>query len=335
MRPFELGDIAMRKFRAIRLAGMAASLVLSVWGTHVEAVSIPILNSSFELPDAAGGFVDGVSTNWTGVSADGDLYSWVESSASITFTGGDGPQHSGMGEEGYIYQDLGVAFQANKTYRIDLAGAHRAGFGHATLQFGLFSSTAIGTALGTPGFIDLAGIWSGSGNPDADDVFNTLRDASVLQKIDLSQDGKEMLGRVYEFSTGASPPAGNIVAFIRHQGNGERIQYDNIRLDELPTLQKGDVDGDGDVDLDDLSDIQSNFRTSVASRALGDLNDDGFVDFTDYLEWKAYFPFPGAGAGGGMTNSATAPEPSSVLGLAVGLFALCRLRRARRSTAAS
>jgi hypothetical protein len=36
---------------------------------------------------------------------------------------------------GYLYQDLGVPFQANKTYRIDLASYHRAGTGHASVQF--------------------------------------------------------------------------------------------------------------------------------------------------------------------------------------------------------
>ena len=160
-------------------------------------------------------------------------------------------------------------------------------------------------------------------------MFDALRDASDLQKIDLNDDGVESLGRVYTFDTGPSPPAGNIVAFIRQQGNGDRIQYDNIRLDELPTLQKGDVNSDGDVDLDDLTAIQGNFRTSVASRRLGDLDDDGFVDFTDYLEWKAYFPFPGAG--GGARSSATVPEPASwIFGLAAGLFMLCRGRRMRR-----
>ena len=292
--------IALKAKKMAAIVAIAASLVLAACVGSVEAVSIPILNHSFESPDAMGGFINGVPTSWTGFATDGDLYTWVEAHAAINMgvTGGDLAQHGGMEEAGgYIYQDLGVPFQANKTYRIDLASYHRAGTGHASVQFGLFSSSAVGTDIGTPGFMDIQGVWGGSGNPDADDMFDTLRDASILQKIDNNHDGIEALGRVYSFDTGPSPPAGNMVVFIRHQGNGTRIQYDNIRLDELATLQKGDVDSDGDVDLTDLTTIQSHFRTSVASRSLGDLDDDGFVDFTDYLEWKAYYPFPGAGGG--------------------------------------
>lgn len=322
----------MIALKTMKLAAIATSLVLIACGGRVGAVSIPILNHSFESPDAVGSFIDGVPTNWTGFAADGDLYTWVEAHTGIDpiVTGGDGLQHSGMEENGgYIYQDLGVPFQANKTYRLNLASYHRAGTNHATVQFGLFSSNTIGTNVGTPGFMDIQGVWDGAGNPDADNMFNVLRDASVLQTIDLNHDGIEGLGRMYSFDSGPTPPAGNIVVFIRHQGNGARIQYDNIRLDEVSTLQKGDVNLDGDVDLNDLTAIQSHFRTSVTSRSFGDLDEDGFVDFTDYLEWKAYFPFPGTGAGSS-TNSGV-PEPSSwILGIAGGLLTFWRRRAPMR-----
>jgi hypothetical protein len=259
------------------------------------------------------------------------VYTWVENNTSVAFTGGDGVQHGGMEETGgYIYQDLSVPFQANKTYRLDLAGAHRAGWTNGTVQFGLFSSSAIGTDIGTPGYMDIQGFWSGSGNPDGDNQFDQLRDASALQKIDLNGDSIEGLGHIYKFDTGPTPPTGNIVVYIRHQSAAGRIQYDNIRLDEVATLQKGDVDGDNDVDLVDLAAIQTNFRTTVATRNLGDLDEDGFVDFTDYLEWKAFYPFPGAGSSSAVTGAV--PEPSTLTtALLAGLLPLCgRQRRMQR-----
>lgn len=319
----------MTTLKTLTVAGAAASVVLCAWIGNAQAISIPILNYSFESPDAAGGFMDGVPTGWTGVAGDGDLYTWVENNASITFTGGDGVQHGGIEEsDGYIYQDLGVPFQANKTYRLNLASAHRAGTTHGTVQFGLFSSSALGTDIGTPGFMDLQGVWDGSGNPDADNQFNQLRDASDLQKIDINGDGLETLGRAYKFDTGSTPAPGNIVVFIRHVGGG-RIQYDNIRLDEVATIHSGDVDSDGDVDLDDMAAIQSHFRSSVATRDLGDLDEDGFVDFTDYLEWKANFPFPGADSGTSLGGAT--PEPSTIAMVAVAtMLALHQRRRAPR-----
>jgi hypothetical protein len=158
------------------------------------------------------------------------LHTFVETSASVGFSGGDAVQYAGLADDsspgGYIYQDLGVSFAPLTKYTIDIASAHRSGFNHATLQFGLFSSDAIGTDVGTAGFADIQGVWTGSGNPDADDQFNQLRDASVLQTI-----GSGALGHVYEYTTGLVPPTGNIVVFIRHQNNGGRINVDNVRLD--------------------------------------------------------------------------------------------------------
>jgi hypothetical protein len=161
---------------------------------------------------------------------------FVESSASVGFTGGDGAQYAGLDTSGdYIYQDLGVAFAANTTYTIDLAGAHRAGFSHGTVEFGLFSSDLLGTDLGAPGAMDLQGVWTGSGNPDGDDMFNVLRDASALQTL-----GSGALGHVYSYTTGGSAPTGNLVVFIRN-ATGNRINFDNVRLDATAVPEPASV----------------------------------------------------------------------------------------------
>jgi len=295
-------------------AVVAVSLLLSAWAGRVEAVPVPIANHSFESPVATppDNYIDILPDNWLGAEAvleDGVLYTWVEISEAIGFTGGDGPQHSGIGEAGYIYQDLGVTFKPNMTYRMDLATAHRAGFNHSLLEFGLFTSDAIGTDVGTPGFADIQGIWTGQDppNPDGDDQFNQLRDASVLQTI-----GTGALGHVYEFNSGATPPSGNLVAFIRHEGTGDRVTFDNIRLEELPTVapgQAGDFDGDLDVDDADLNEWRTRFGADL--------------DGNDFLIWQRNL-----GAMPAVAAASAVPEPAAwMLALAAGLAIIGRGRR--------
>ena len=203
---------------------LAASLLLGLLAHQAAADPVAVANASFELPDAGGAWSVTIPDNWLG--SDGLADAFVESSASVGFTGGDGAQYAGMDMAGgYIYQDLGIRFAANTRYTIDLAGVHRSGTTHGTVEFGLFSSDAIGTDVGTPGYMDLQGIWSGSGNPDGDDMFNVLRDASELANI-----GTGALGNVYSYTTGDSVPSGNATLFIRN-ATGNRINFDNVRVD--------------------------------------------------------------------------------------------------------
>ncbi|NLF31724.1 MAG: hypothetical protein GX591_12650 [Planctomycetes bacterium] len=58
-------------------------------------------------------------------------------------------------------------------------------------------------------------------------------------------------------------------------------------------VQPGDVDGDGDVDLDDFVILKRNFGSAGVTRAEGDLDGDGDVDLDDFVILKSNF-----GAGG-------------------------------------
>ena len=219
----QFGDATcvFKPFRSVTIAG---SMLICGLGQLAEAAPVPIVNHSFESPNVNGGWQDGVPDGW--LAGGGLTGRWVENNASIGFTGGDGLQHAALDTNGgYIYQDLGMAFAANTKYTIDLATAHREGFTHGILEFGFFSSDAIGTDIGTPGFADIQGVWNGSGNPSGDNVWNTLRDASLLNTI-----GTGSLGKVYTHTTGAAAPAGNLVVFIRDVSGG-RETFDNIRLD--------------------------------------------------------------------------------------------------------
>jgi hypothetical protein len=91
-----------------------------------------------------------------------------------------------------------------------------------------------------------------------------------------------------------------------------------------PPATPGDVDGDTDVDLEDLNIIAANFRQTVATRTMGDLTGDRFVDVLDFRNWKANYPgaFPGLGA-----NWPNVPEPATLLSALTALAAASSWRR--------
>lgn len=97
---------------------------------------------------------------------------------------------------------------------------------------------------------------------------------------------------------------------LRTEEQTFRAQINGIQIVPFtPTLRPGDVDGDDDVDLADYSAIRDHFETTVASRSLGDVNEDGYVDLLDFRVWKANFPFPASGSGASASESV--PEPVS------------------------
>ncbi len=208
------------------------TLVLGLIGS-AAAVSIPVANYSFEDPTIpappADQYIVGLPTSWSDLGSDGPF---VETNAALGFSGGDAAQYAGM-NGGTIYQDLGVAFAPNTIYSVEVATAHRSSFTNGTLEFGLFSSSSLGTDLGTPGFADIQGVWPGSGNPDGDEMYNQFRDSAVLATI-----GSGALGQPYSFTTGAVAPSGNAVVFLRQAG-GSRVNFDNVRVTAVPVPEPG------------------------------------------------------------------------------------------------
>ncbi|MEO0530024.1 MAG: hypothetical protein AAF266_05520 [Planctomycetota bacterium] len=90
--------------------------------------------------------------------------------------------------------------------------------------------------------------------------------------------------------------------------------FDNIRLDVPPVaILAGDVDLDGDVDIDDFAVIRDNFLTNVNTRAEGDLNGDDRVDFADFQQVVDNFPFPPGEGVESLLQQLSVPEPGAVL----------------------
>jgi hypothetical protein len=80
----------------------------------------------------------------------------------------------------------------------------------------------------------------------------------------------------------------------------------------------GDLDGDGDVDVDDGEIIAASFYQNVTPGESGDIDFDGFVGFRDFRSWKRAF------AGGAASGSAV-PEPTAlVLALLAAITCGCR-----------
>jgi hypothetical protein len=89
---------------------------------------------------------------------------------------------------------------------------------------------------------------------------------------------------------------------------------DNLIVDIPPPVLAGDVDRNGNVDINDYLLIQANSFTADPFGApfLGDVNDDEFVDFDDFHMWKNNFP-GGAAAADAAIASLGVPEPTTLV----------------------
>ncbi|NLF31723.1 MAG: DUF1565 domain-containing protein [Planctomycetes bacterium] len=126
-----------------------------------------------------------------------------------------------------------------------------------------FSSTPMGTNIttGSPGYLDPA-----ARNYRLDPSSPAFRSGRPLQCVPADIDGVAF--------DAAAPNRGAYAA-----ANGA----------DAP----GDIDGDGDVDLDDFVILKRNFGAAGVTRAEGDLDGDGDVDLDDFVILKNNF---GAGA---------------------------------------
>lgn len=93
----------------------------------------------------------------------------------------------------------------------------------------------------------------------------------------------------------------------------------------------GDADGNEIINIQDYLLIQANSFTTVPFGTLGDVNDNGHVDFDDFQEWKTHFP--GGVQAAEAAIAAGVPEPASVGLAAGGALVIFGMRRRRFSKA--
>ncbi len=204
-----------------RLHGGLLALLVSSVGLPSAALAAPIVqDSSFETPPASGGFVAGDPSPWvsTGFTGDG-----VDTAAEAGLAGADGTQYfygDGGAYTGVLSQNLGVGFQPDTTYTVDLSAAYRntpdnPNFGGANINFGLESSTSAPLPGAQVGFISDDNLYAAG--------TNQFFAASAIGGI----------SNIFSFTTGPVAPLGDIVAYIAGAGNLSqtgRIQVDNFVL---------------------------------------------------------------------------------------------------------
>jgi hypothetical protein len=120
--------------------------------------------------------------------------------------------------------------------------------------------------------------------------------------------------------------------------------YNDVHLEpSLPTDTTelfGDLDGDGDIDLNDWADLRDNSGADLsnggtqaelfAAYAQGDLDRNGTNDVFDFgLFREAYETENGVGSFAAMLAASAVPEPSSILLLAAGAAGLGMWRKKR------
>jgi hypothetical protein len=107
--------------------------------------------------------------------------------------------------------------------------------------------------------------------------------------------------------------------------NGFRAPMSGVQIVKS-TLIPGDVNGDGQVNINDFHIIRGNLFKTGQTRPQGDLVSDGIVDFADFREWKQNAP---AGLAASASLAGSIPEPATGLLLAIGgaLAALASRRR--------
>ena len=129
---------------------------------------------------------------------------------------------------------------------------------------------------------------------------------------------------------GGSPLIGEnlTIGFFTQSGNGGGFSS----IDEV-TLMLGagnppcDADGNGICNFADVQRIADNFLEMVPTSTLGDLDDNGLVDFGDFRIWK-----DATGFGGSLADAlaAAVPEPSTAsLAAMTSVLLLWRARRGK------
>ncbi len=299
-------------------------LVSAAWIVARAECAVPIVNYSFE--NSAIGSAPSGWYGYSGGTADGTV-------ASVSgLTGATGSQCLSIAGTGpsdqYVTQILSTTITAGVSYelRMDVA----VGSSTVTLE---------------PDWYDGADIEVVLYASDPSDPYGNLHQGSTMggnwwyfgdtsaPSFPMSGGGFPLKDTFYSVTTGAwedDADAGMNLMVVAHVKwtNGEHgnVFIDNVQLGAVATSPQdpGDANQDGRVDINDLTIVLTNYGKG-GFWTDGDFNGDGKVDVNDLTIVLSNF---GKTAGAGLAD---VPEPSSVMLLAIGAFALLLVRRKRRA----
>ena len=178
--------------------------------------------------------------------------------------------------------------------------------------------TSMSYTIGTPYYFTEVGAFAAS--PSAYGTFD--QGGNVYQWNETVIDGERgMRASAFNYGTNMSQAGDPTTAPYYSNRNFEDPNWEDYRVGfrvaSLPPAQNpGDANGDGNVDVNDLTIVLSNFGLIGMSWSQGDFNGDGKVDVNDLTILLSNF---GKSYGAGM---AAVPEPGTLTALAAGLAGL-------------
>jgi hypothetical protein len=100
-----------------------------------------------------------------------------------------------------------------------------------------------------------------------------------------------------------------------------------VRYAAFSTVLIGDYNGNGIVDAADYTLWRDKLGAAAGSLSNRDPSNTGAISVADYNSWKANFGAHSPGSGAGAFGTSAVPEPSSLILLALGGFAISIVRR--------
>jgi hypothetical protein len=218
--------------------------------------------------------------------------------------------------------DIGI-WQTNLAGAFSFATQINSGGGATPTGFteGMPAGGEVGALYNTPMYNGHSGALSQYGVSAMDKLF-TIYDSQSATPIGVTTSNGNLGWRYVPDGTlsGTSGYAGYNAAtglyFVQLDANGGGVE----------TLLPGDANGDGRVDINDLTIVLANYNKAGLGWANGEFTGDGTVDINDLTIVLAHY---GDSVGASASGLAAVPEPSAILLISGGLAALsaCAWRR--------